>query len=566
MSASENSAGAASTVLLDWHAIDWAAVHQNVRRLQVRIVKATQKGQHGKVKALQWLLTHSFSGQALAVLRVTENSGQQTPGVDRVIWNTPEKKTTALHSLRQRGYQPQPLRRVYIPKSNGKMRPLGIPTMTDRAMQALYLLALDPVSESTADPHSYGFRKERSCADALRQCHSLLNHRHGAAWVLEGDIKSCFDKINHEWMLAHIPIDKVMLRKWLKAGFIERGLFHNTTEGTPQGGIISPVLANMTLDGLQHCLSQHFRLNTAAGRKTKIHLVRYADDFIITGSSQELLEKEVKPLVEGFLAERGLELSAEKTLITHKRIGFDFLGQTVRAFGKKVLTRPSRKSIKSFLTKVKEITKGSGQLTAGIMITRLNSLLRGWALYHRHGASKQTFAKLDHQIFKLLWRWARRRHGRFPMWKIKAKYFPPLGKRQWVFQGEVESRRGVSRQVCLMKLADVAIRRHIKIRSEANPYDPACEEYFESRLAEKMAQTFEGRETLKDLWREQSGICTVCGQRITKETGWNIHHLIHRVSGGSNRPENLILLHPNCHRQVHVQGKKVEKTASRKGR
>jgi RNA-directed DNA polymerase len=193
MTAAATPAGASLDDLTTWHTVDWCTAHQTVRRLQARIVKAVREGRWGKVKALSWLLTHSFAGRALAVLRVTQNQGCQTPGVDGVIWNTPEKKSTALHTLRSRGYQPQPLRRVHIPKSNGKKRPLGIPTMHDRAMQALHLLALDPIAETTGDPNSYGFRTERSCADALQRCHHLLAHRHNARWVLEGDIKSCFD-------------------------------------------------------------------------------------------------------------------------------------------------------------------------------------------------------------------------------------------------------------------------------------------------------------------------------------------------------------------------------------
>src|SRR6266566_576829 len=271
--------GAASHDLVEgWHDIDWKAVDHNVRRLQVRIVKATQAGRWGKVKALQHLLAHSFSGKALAVRRVTENEGSQTAGVDQVIWNTPKQKAEAVATLKQRGYRPQPLRRVYIPKRNGKQRPLGIPCMKDRAMQALYLLALDPVAETTADHGSYGFRRERSTADAIAQCFNLFAKHTSAQWVLEGDIKGCFDAISHPWLLTHIPMEKAMLEKWLKAGYMDKNLLYPTEAGTPQGGICSPVLANMTLDGLQRVLDEAIRPTTRKGRKAKIHLIRYADD------------------------------------------------------------------------------------------------------------------------------------------------------------------------------------------------------------------------------------------------------------------------------------------------
>ena len=228
---------AASQVEVDWPAINWRKVNQNVRRLQARIVKATREGRWGKVKALQRLLTRSFSGKALAVRRVTENQGKNTPGVDKETWDTPTKKAQAVKSLRQRGYSPRPSRRIYIPKRNGKQRPLGIQTLYDRAMQALYLLALDPIAETTADPNSYGFRKERSTADAIGRCFNTLSQKTAARWILEGDIKSCFDTISHEWMLANIPIEKTILRQWLKAGYMEKHYLYSTDEGVPQGGI-----------------------------------------------------------------------------------------------------------------------------------------------------------------------------------------------------------------------------------------------------------------------------------------------------------------------------------------
>src|SRR6266851_972521 len=243
--ASEPSVGALTDRRLNWHQINWCQTERTVRWLQIRIAQATQAGKWNKVKALQRLLTHSLSGKALAVRRVTENTGKRTPGVDGETWKTPEQKTTALYTLQQRGYHPRPLRRIYIPKSNGAQRPLSIPTMRDRAMQALYLLALDPVAEALADPNSYGFRTARSAADAIEACFIALCKNDRAEWILEGDIRSCFDKISHVWLVAHIPMEKAMLKKWLKAGYVERRCFHPTEEGTPQGGIISPAIANM---------------------------------------------------------------------------------------------------------------------------------------------------------------------------------------------------------------------------------------------------------------------------------------------------------------------------------
>ncbi len=317
---SEAESTGATSHELDWHRIDWYQVQRNVRRLQARIVKAQQEGKYGKVKALQHLLTHSFSGKALAVRRVTENQGKRTPGIDGVTWDTPGKKALAIPALRQRGYRPHALRRTYIPKANGKMRPLGIPTMHDRAMQALYLLAVQPIAETTADATSYGFRPERCTADALVYLHTVLSNAQGAPeWVLEGDIASCFDRISHEWLLAHVPMNKRILRQWLKAGYMEKNAFYQTEDGTPQGGIISPVLANLALDGLARLLQTHFP--PIRGKNKMVHLARYADDFVITGVSQAVLEQEVKPLVEGFLSERGLELSPTKTLITKSQTG-----------------------------------------------------------------------------------------------------------------------------------------------------------------------------------------------------------------------------------------------------
>ena len=543
---------------VEWHQINWAKCHENVRRLQARIVKATKEGRWGKVKSLQHLLTHSFSGKALAVKRVTENQGKRTPGVDKETWSTPTAKSQAVMSLKRRGYKPLPLRRIYIPKANGKKRPLGIPTMKDRAMQALYLLALEPIAETKADLNSYGFRPERSCADAREACFIALAPRRSAQWILEGDIKGCFDNISHEWMLANIPMDKAILRKWLKAGFIEKKSLFPTESGTPQGGIISPVLANMTLDGLEPLLMSRFKLRKGKNYfNPMVNLVRYADDFIITGYSKELLENEVKPLVEEFLTTRGLELSKEKTRITHIEEGFDFLGKNIRKYDGKMLIKPSKKNTLKFLKGVREIIKGNKAKKQEWIIDKLNPIVRGWANFHQHDVAKETFHKVDHEIWKCLWQWAKRRHPRKGIRWVKNRYFVRKGARDWVFSCNDGKKE-------LARASSTPIVRHVKIKGEANPFDPAWEEYFERRQGLKMERSLAGRRKLLFLWRSQKGICPVCNQKISKDTGWENHHITWRCKGGQDGNQNRLLLHINCHRQLHSQKVTVRKPASRK--
>ena len=558
-------AGAVSHMEDEWDSIDWNAAHQNVCRLQMRIVKATKEGRWGKVKALQRLLTHSFYSKALAVKRVTENQGRKTPGVDGEIWTMPSQKAKAVRRLQQRGYRPKPLRRVYIPKSSGKMRPLGIPCMRDRAMQALYLLAVDPISETLGDPNSYAFRKERSTADAIEQAFTALSRKNSAQWILEGDIKACFDRISHDWLLAHIPMEKAILQKWLKAGFIDKHVLHATEEGTPQGGICSPVLANMTLDGLEAKLREKFPKQPRKSSKEKINFVRFADDFIITGKSKEVLEEEVKPLVEAFMRERGLELSPEKTLITHIEDGFDFLGQHLRKYEGKLLITPARKNIHAFLEGIRKVVRENKQATVGNLIAQLNPKIRGWANYHRHVVSKETFSKVDHAIFCALWQWVKRRHPKKPMKWIKEKYFTSIEGQNWVFHGEIIGQDGTFQPIRLLKAKSIAIERHVKIQSDANPYDPTWETYFEKRLDVKMAHNLKGKRKLLYLWKQQGGLCPLCNQKITKLTGWHSHHIIWRSLGGKEEVDNRVLLHPDCHEQLHRQGLTVTKPRPLRG-
>lgn len=480
--------GAPSASGNDWKAIDWHKARREVRRLQIRIAKAVREGRRNKVKVLQGLLTRSFSGKALAVKRVVSNRGRKTPGVDGAIWYTPKQRMKAVQALRRRGYQAQPLRRVYIPKKNGKMRPLGIPTMHDRAMQALHAQALQPVAETTGDPNSYGFRLYRSCADAIHQCYIGLAKRYSAQWILEGDIRACFDEINHGWLMNNIPMDGFMLRQWLSAGYFEDGNLYPTKAGTPQGGIISPLLANMSLDGLEAAVK------AVTPYRSKVNVIRYADDFVITGKTKELLEETIKPAVERFLQQRGLTLSPEKTRITRIADGFDFLGQHPRKYNGKFLTKPARSNFRTILTRIRETIRKFSARKTGDMIRALNPIIRGWSNYHRHIAAKASFAALDSQIYRYLRDWARRRHPH------KGKRW--LTKMYWhstpvsTYFSVVEKTSEGNRRVTLIHATSTKIERHIKIRGAANPFDPKDAAYFEQRRAEQQRR-LAGRAALK---------------------------------------------------------------------
>jgi RNA-directed DNA polymerase len=369
-----------------------------VTRLQRRIAKAVKEGRWGKAKALMYLVSKSFYAKLLAVFRVTTNKGGNTPGVDNVVWITDNDKLKAAKNLRSRGYSPTPLRRVYILKKNGKKRPLSIPVMHDRAMQALYAIALDPVAETTADPNSYGFRPKRSCADAIAQCFLSLCRKVSAQWVFEADIKSCFDEISHEWILENIPLNKTILRKWLKAGFIENNQRFPTPKGTPQGGIISPTIMNMVLDGMETALKKQF----PRWKGLKVNFVRYADDFIITASSEELIKNEIIPLIVEFLKVRGLKLSEEKSKVTHINEGFDFLSQNIRKFKGKLVMRPSKESVQSYKNKLKLKFKEYRGIPAHALIRLINPVIRGWSNYHKEICAKRTFAKLGTFIYRQL--------------------------------------------------------------------------------------------------------------------------------------------------------------------
>jgi len=316
----------------------------------------------------------------------------------------------------------------------------------------------------------------------------------------------------------------------------------------------------MTLDGLETAIAGQPHRGTK--RQAKLHLIRFADDFVIAGSSEALLGEDIEPGVVGFLAERGLNISAEKTRLIDIEEGFDFLGQHIRKYDGKLLIEPSSKSVQELLDKVRTAIKTNPTASAGQLIVQLNPLIRGWANYHRHVVSKKVFQKIDHEIVMALWRWAKRRHRNKSRRWIKAKYFG----RNWVFRGQVEKANGAKRTVTLFQAAQEPIRRHVKVKADANPYDPEWEQYFEARLQTKMTHKLKGKRTVLQLWRTQQGICLVCAQTLTEETDWDRHHIVPRALGGSDTMDNLALLHPTCHTRVHSLGGTVLSPRPTRGR
>lgn len=530
--------------MIDWHSIDWADCHRRVRSLQRRIVQAVKAGAWRKVKRLNYLLVKSFSARLLAVKRVTENTGKKTPGVDGEIWDTPELKAQAVERIaHSRGYQAKPLKGKYIAKSNGKQRPLGIPVMEDRGRQAVHLQALSPIAETLADYNSYGFRSKRQCADAIDQCFKILRLTTSANWIYEGDIKGFFDNIAFEWMETNIPMNKRILSKWLRSGYREDERRYPTTEGVPQGGLISPVIGNLVLDGLEQVVkgkSEYFR------RKHNINFVRYADDFIITANNRDVLEN-LTPDIEAFLLERGISLSKEKTKITPLSEGFDFLGQTVRkhtrrngSAGKLQIT-PSKASFQAIKTKLKTICKRHKGATPEDLINKLNPVLRGWANYHRHVICAETFGKVDSFVWGRVYRWCKRRHpDKTGRW-IAKRYFLSNERKGWRFTDPNTGKR-------LIKIGEqVKQQRHVKIQAAANPFDPEWDAYFETRDKKQVQAVTAG--LMAKGHRVQDGICPVCAQMIEYDEERVLHH---RDGKRKNfKLANLVFYHPNCHQQMH---------------
>jgi RNA-directed DNA polymerase len=533
-----------------WSLADWGSITRPVRQLQVRIAEAYRTKRYRKAKALQNVLRRSLAAKMLAVRRVTENTGAKTPGVDGELWKTPDAKWKAVCGLTGRGYRAKPLRRIHIPKANGKKRPLGIPVMRDRAMQALHLLCLEPISETTADANSYGFRPHRSCHDAIARCFSLLAKSNAPQWILEGDIRGCFDNISHEWMLQNIPaVSENTLKKWFRCGYIERGrgLFP-TTAGTPQGSIISPTLANMVLDGLEDHINRVCGIRHNGHRyinPMQVYFVRYADDFVVTSNSPDVLETQVKPAIRSFLSRRGLALSEEKTHLTHIDRGFDFLGQNVRKYKGKLLIKPSQRSVETLLRKVKSTIRRYCTAKTIDLIDKLNPILRGWGLYHRHIVAAETFHDIDNKVWKMTWQWVNRRHSNHKTKVWMMQHYYPDG--DWVLGAKDDN----GNEERLIQLDRILIRRHVKIRADANPFDPKDEAYFEQRTYQAQSVKQYGRSILRTLLKEQYGKCLLCGQPFTNQTGMNAHHLEEKYLGGRYELENLVLLHPVCHTQVH---------------
>lgn len=534
-----------------WKSINWNEAETYVNRLQVRIAKATQDRKWNTVKRLQYLLTHSYYAKALAVRKITTNKGKNTSGVDKELWSTPATKMRGVLSLTDKNYKAKPLRRVLIEKKGKKeKRPLGIPCMYDRAMQALYALALDPVAEVTADTKSFGFRKGRSCHDACEYIFTALSRKISAEWVLEGDIKGCFDHISHEWLIDNIPMDKSVLKQFLKAGFVFENELFLTDNGTPQGGVISPILANMALDGMQKMLVNHFDLSAKGEvsafvhNKSKVNLVRYADDFIVTAATKEIAE-EAKELIREFLKTRGLELSEEKTTITHINDGFDMLGWTFRKFKGKLIVKPSKKSIKNFVASLSEIILKRGKAwKQEVLIEKLNQQIRGWTNYHQSVCASEAFAHIDYVLYELLWRWAKRRHPHKGRWWVSLNYWHRRCNRNWVFSTEDKE---------LLRVDHISIVRHTKVRIDANPYFDT--QYFLDRKFEHGMKRLSGR--FKSIWKNQNGCCYHCGMPMEIGVDREIFFKVAKSAGGKDEVPNMAYVHKHC-QQIYLECRSKE--------
>lgn len=538
-----------------WSNIDWIKLNKIVNNLQSRIFVAKQERNFRKLRKLQNLLLSSKANKLLAVRQVcSRNSGSNTPGVDRRVYVSPNETmelARKLYEISLNKWKPVPVKRIYISKAKGKLRPLGIPTLTDRAIQAVVRNALEPEWEATFEPSSYGFRKGRSAHDAIAYLHNVCNSKSTKHWILDADIKGCFDNISHTFLmdqLSNFPAKNLIL-KWLKAGYVDNRIFHDSPLGTIQGGVISPLLANIALNGMEESIG--IKRSKRGEVKSAHTLIRYADDFIIACKTKESAI-EIKEKVKSWLKLRGLSLSKDKTRIVHVSEGFDFLGFNVRLYetkdSHKLLTKPSLESQINIRRKLKDAWNESLGSPVNKAINKMNLILKGWANYYRIGASSRIFAKIDYYNWIRQYRFAKRTH---PMksWKwMKTKYWGklcPNRNDKWVF-GCPESGN------FMYKLSWTPMKRHQMVKGNNSPFDPSLQEYWNKRNITIQSKSITTGSSMK-IAKKQNFICSVCGNNLyTTGESIDIHHLVYKSNGGKSTYGNLMLLHTECHKQVHA--------------
>lgn len=546
-----------------WHDIDWKVIERKVLHRQVRIGVAQKNKDLRKVAQQQDNLTRSWEARALAVRTVTTNKGKNTPGIDGIIWDTPKAKFEAIPQLLvdNNKYKCNKVKRVYIQKANGGLRPLGIPCILDRRLQILWKFALDPIREWNGDRHSYGFRKGRSTKDAMTMLHLLFGSKYRPMWRMDADIKGFFDNIPHSWILENIPINKSILKRWLEAGALD--LMKNEeisiNAGVPQGGPISPTIANMVLDGLERHVKDRvepLRNNprVKGHRKQfspKVNVVRYRDDFIVTAATRPILINYVKPRVENFLSAKGLELNQTKTYIVSVKEGFDFLGFNFRIYkysgkwrttGFIALTKPRKKRIHRLIGKIKGAV--NTHKDAGTLVMLLNPIQRGWANYYRNATAKRTFRYIGWYVWRKLQRWATKKSPNLTVFEAMKKCFKRVEGRKSVFFGKVGEK-----ELLLYDIRNTPIRRHTII-SDRNPYNPEHFEYFAKRRMKGAKDFYAWDKRLLKFAKKQKFKCPACDGLLEPTHEIDLHHIKPKKLLGSDVESNLVALHRFCHVQV----------------